>query len=247
MRLLAIAFGAAVAGGLCEPAGAVVMQASYSGTVFDAHDATDIFDTGGALNGSAFELLFIFDPDTPGIERETDAMHDYARGGSDRGLASQIRSARLTINAHTVSVDGRDAANALTDVASGMDDTPGFVSQGFFRRSVMGDLLDQRVFGVTMHGPAGTFAPDLEASIPFTTLFPVATFAATEGSSSHRARGSSASARYSTSIPRETCWSAHFRSRRSPSPAALPLLASGLAVLGLAGLRRRRGGQPVAA
>ena len=167
--ILAIAFGAAVAGGLCEPAGAVVMQASYSGTVFDAYDATDIFDTGGALNGSAFELLFIFHPDTPGIERETDAMHDYARGGSDRGLASQhpIRAGQ-TINAHTVSVDGRDAANALTDVASGIDDTPGFVSQGFFRRSVMGDLLDQRVFGVTMHGPAGTFAPDLEASIPFT-------------------------------------------------------------------------------
>ncbi|HET9068051.1 MAG TPA: hypothetical protein VFN28_05370 [Amaricoccus sp.] len=213
------------------------MRASYSGTLFDAHDTSAIFGLPD-LNGADYRLRIVFDPDAPGVDRSIGDFWDYASGGSSTGFASPIRAAHLTINGRTVSVPGRDAKSALAEVSGGIGDTPGFVSQGLTRQSIVGNIYDSKTIGTGVHGPAGSFVPDLDAAIPLTMLLP-------GGDVSGGATFSFGSCIYEAGECAATLTDAFgnmtassFEIAPIPGPLGLALLPSGLALLVLVAHRR---------
>jgi hypothetical protein len=233
---------ALLAGSLAGMASAAVMQATYMGTVFDSSDPTNLFGAGGgsSLDGLAFKAVFIYDPATPGASRKTTSTSDYVLGGTLLGVPSPMRSARLTINEHTASVD----AGYFGAIGSASSRDFSSVSHNSFNdvftpsRGILSNVIS--AFAAS---DSPLFPLDLDSSVPLTSL------------------GSDPSGGGAFRIPLlfPGCPGCVVESvtegRLSPSsvqiapipiPAALPLLASGLAGLGFVAFRRGRRGQAAA-
>ena len=225
------------------PSLAATMQAIYSGTVFAGSDLTNMFGAGSDLEGLGFRMSFAYDPETPGASRTTDAVRDDVYGGSSSGFTSPIRSAKLTINNHTERFGAGYSGSASTYNIG----TYSVVSHdAHFRFS------DSKISKISsLDGFASSwsalFPADLDASVPRTSL----DWAGDPSGVGHfwitecvfdGAGGCDETVRTIGTLAPSSVMIAPI-----PVPAALPLLACGLAVLGLAGMSRRRKAEPMPA
>lgn len=167
IALSAFVIGATLAG----PASALVLQASYTGTVEAGSDKTGLFGSGNVLDGLAYSLVFTYDPATPGGNR-TRYSGDYRAaddesGGSLWGVPSPIRSAAITIKNHTrsfvtgfddaLSADRAGAYSMISQSAS----YSGIDSKGEWSNSLYATATANK-------RPGG--APRLEQTVPLTAL-----------------------------------------------------------------------------
>lgn len=222
-----------LAWGMAGPASAVTMQATVTGLV--ASNTTNelaMFGTDQSLNGLGFNLVFTYDPETPGARRVTTTTEDAVSGGTDYpgGGISPIRSAALTINQHTVSIAPRNwgvvyANNAPVTSFYGLTGQSSSVREGNV------GVLDA-TFGVVRTARS----PRVDDAIPLTHVvvgqgsFYFLECALTDDLSCVGPAPITSGSLHPDSVSIAAV----------PIPAALPLLASTLAALGLAGLRRRR-------
>lgn len=95
-----------------SPASAVLMQATYTGTLEYGFDQTGLFGKGvnSSLASLPYVLTFIYDTDTPGIATQTSATSNQIFGGEWAGGApgtpSPMRLAKITINGHSETTIG---------------------------------------------------------------------------------------------------------------------------------------------
>ena len=101
-------FGAVAlaAGGWSGTASAIVLQATYIGSIAEgSYDETNMFGSGTDIGGLDYRLGFIFDTATPAI-RNTGKTFEQLYGGTSTGAPTPILSAWVTIGGHTEHVAG---------------------------------------------------------------------------------------------------------------------------------------------
>lgn len=243
MSRMALAVAAAVfAWGVTGPASAATMRATLHGSVFSdgSLDQSGVFvGTGGTLDGLGFKLVFTYDPDTPGAERFTIPTADVVQGGTARENVSPMLSATLTINRRTVSFATDQEAWVQAYRFEGTD-TLDFGSGWQERVGDPGDVRG-KVLGVSarVDGKAGQFTTSLEDRLPLTRIvsadpgiltsnFHLLEYTIVGGEVNYPVNT------YANLVPTSV------EIAPVPAPAALPLLASALAALGVVGWRRRR-------
>jgi len=224
--------------GIASTSFAATMVATYKGTVFNSINQLNLFGTKNSLDDLAFEAVFVYDPATPGALRETGDNFDLVSGGGT-GTVSPIQFARLTINGHSMSLGGvssliqaQDFPGIFNSIAHGV---------GFNQAGLFGNLNAQAASGVP---PLPLFRADLDSSVALTALgsglgadprgeghFFVSRCIIVTDAGCQEIKGTGGLlAPTSVTIA------------QIPIPAALPLLASGVAGLGIVAFRRRRRG-----
>jgi hypothetical protein len=237
-RLAALLLGAAALGGsLAQPASAVTMQAVYTGTVLNSIDRTNRFGAGSSLDGLAFRAVFIYDPATPGASRNTTSTTDEVTGGTLLGVPSPMQSIKLTINRHSESFHPSFFANVE---AANVDGSFGTIFQdGVHARELVGG---QAISSVNARAGGGLFPASLDSSIPLTSLGPPGVLRGTFDFLQCTFEPSGACFIDQTTRTTGSLSASSVRVAPIPVPAALPLLASGLAAFGIVAFRRRREG-----
>lgn len=208
------------------------MQATWRGWVAAGSiDLTGVFGDGRSLDGRGFKLLFTYDPDTPGARRDTTEASDEVYGETGLGTLSPVRSAALTINGHTVGFDTTQVGAIRTGDLSGS----GNIVQYGDWRSDDGGVVRTNSIGAAVLDALGAFPSRLDETLPLTRFARAGWghFALTECD-----QGSCSLPNWTT-YTSGTLRTASVEITAIPAPTALPLLASALAALGLAGWRRR--------
>jgi hypothetical protein len=211
------------------PAFAVPMKAVFSGAVSGSNDQTNYYGqgTGPALDGLAYTLTFLYDPQTPGANRATNGFYDTAYGGTLFGpaVASPIQSAVLTIGgvSHDVSPAQYSAGLAYggsyyQQVAQDtFDDGASFNRYNYVTQIVYGSSVTS-----DLEAPLGIFA----MAFPPYGQFQFSNFDYALGQYAYLASGSLAATSLTVSAV--------------PLPAALPLFAAGIGALGVIARRRKK-------
>jgi hypothetical protein len=241
-RFRLILVGAGILAAMSGAASAVTMQAVYTGTVFAGSDLTNVFGAGSSLDGLSFRMTFAYDPETPGASRTTDAVRDEVFGGPVSGFTSPMRSAKLTINKHTERFRTDSAGVTTYNIG-----TYSVISHGTFFEASDTKISKISQLDGFADSSSALFLADLDASVPRTSL----SLAGSPSGIGHFFIGecafNSAGGCDETVRTIGTLAPSSLAIAPIPLPAGLPLLASGLAVLGFAGLRQRRDGRPAAA
>jgi hypothetical protein len=118
LKVLVLAAVATVTGGA---AGAAVIEATWTGTVFSGYDETDFWGTGSTdLAGLSYTMTFTYDT-ALGARSTVPGVSDYVFGGGAYfgSPATPILSASLKINGVTGSSAGSHSGQALTNDAAG--------------------------------------------------------------------------------------------------------------------------------
>jgi hypothetical protein len=230
--LLFTGLTASLFAGLSVEASAVTMQAVYKGTVSSSYDETGLFGQGagsGVLDGLAYTLTYIFDPDTVGAIRTSDSSLDEVVGGSVYSVPTPMLTATLTIGGHNESSAGSFVGRA----ENYSDGAQAYTLHEALDSEIAGSkTTDSYMFNYAFDGDIGV---PLDLNSPFsitnaTTIygfFQFYQFDSGTGLYDFYVRGNSAASSVSVS-----------RVSAVPVPAALPLLLSGLG--GLIALSRRR-------
>jgi hypothetical protein len=219
-------------------ASAATMQATWTGWIAEDSSRDDLgLFGGGSLDGLGYRIVFVFDPETPGATRETRSDLDSVTGGTFFGTVTPLRSARLTINAHTVAFN--TGQNSLVQ-NSGSQTMSRNVTHGTTWGSTTGNRFSASNLSAVANNDTGAFPLNLDLPIALTQLSDIEN----GGFSIFKCTLSSTGCD-PTVITQGNFNPTSLRVSQVPLPAALPLLACGAVSLGFLGLRRRRG--PMAA
>jgi hypothetical protein len=244
-RVPGIMFAAAMIAGVAagaSVAGATVMNATYSGVVSDGTDVTGgIFAAPGAdLTGSRFTLRFTYDPDTAGAARSTGLQDESVYGGSVLGFPSPLLSAVLTIGSGSFYFGGAYYGQAVTQAGAGHGSVSHYVSdlhsttdswQDASVAAQIYNLFDGSLFPTRLHSAIFLAGAGIGGDGSFTISACTLVNGACDGASVREASGY---------LSVESLEITGDGATAVPVPAALPLLASALGVMGLAGWLRRR-------
>ena len=215
-------------GSLAIPASAVTMKATYTGNVYSSYDQTGLFGLGANsdFDSLPFVLQFIYDPSLPGIDaRTTDAASDLAIGGPDSsGTANPVLSSQITIAGHTEAVSGDYGGRLYAFNDGSFSET---------NHANYGNSLNDQLWAEAWSNSA-YFPPNLETSVPLTLITGFATGLDPYGTGYFQFIGADHNAYGSLNLLTVEI----SQVSAVPLPAALPLLAGGLA--GLAYIARRR-------
>jgi hypothetical protein len=208
------------------------MKAVFTGIVSDSADQTNYFGrgTGGALDGLAYTLTFLYDPDTPTANRFTSALYDQVSGGTlfGSGVASPTQSAKLTIGGLSRNIDPSQYGSGL---AFGNDYYQQVVQDTFDdgMSSSRYNFFSQIVYDASV-------VSDLEAPLSIATIllpaygqFQFSNFDYGSGQYTYLVSGTLNATGLAVSQVSDV-----------PVPAAFPMLAAGLGALSVIAKRRRK-------
>jgi hypothetical protein len=211
---------------------AVPMKAVYTGTVGTSYDQTNLFGQGtgsNVLNGQAFTLTYLYDPDTVGAYQYGSPVESQVYGGTAYGVPSPMQSATLTISGLSQTMGGNyfgrvDQGNAGSAYSYhyAVDFSDNGVLQNY-------DFVQTYAYG-----PAAAIPVDLNAPYFLATLF-------TQYGYFYFTNYDYALGAYTTNTQGTLNFATLTVSPVSavPLPAALPLFAAGLGGLGIIARRRK--------
>jgi hypothetical protein len=231
--LLFTGLTASLFAGLPVEASAVTMQAVYEGTVSGSYDETGLFGQGAGssvLDGLAYTLTYIFDPDTVGAIRTSDSSLDEVVGGSAFGVPTPMLAATLTIGGHNESSAGSFVGRAENYSDGGEAST---LHRAWDSETAGSKTTERRVDSFVFDDDFGVASLDLNSQFSITNVtgdsgsFVFYQFDSGTGLYDFYVQGFLTASSVSVS-----------RVSAVPVPAALPLLLTGLG--GLIALSRRR-------
>ena len=226
--------------GVPTPASAIPMQAVYTGTVGSGSDLTGLFGLGANsdLSGLGFTMSFIYDPATVGAHRFTDASEDSVLGGSLSGFTNPFLSAIIAINGQSQSVAGDYESSALNTNNADIGSPFSITQQHVIAESDDGltQVFRQLLGSVSLASLA--IPVDLETAFSLDLIgnasgsFHLSSYDYVNGLTNYNTSGSLNATHLTVSrygdVP------------EIPLPAALPLLLSAIAGLGILARRRKR-------
>jgi len=220
--------------GSAGTASASVYLAEYTGTVIGGYDGSGVFGAPNtSLNGDAFVAIFTYDTAVGG--RSTDpGVNDQVYGGAVFSLPSPV-SATLEISGVTQSIAGYFSGVATAQpglVFDAVEDYPGNVTNGY----VDNYLSTYAQAPSATASLDNTFPSESATNSPGTGGFNFLTFDSDTSTYSVYAYGGFATStvQISAITPCAEC------SNVTPLPAALPLFATGIGLMGLLGWRKKR-------
>jgi hypothetical protein len=213
---------------LSAPGQATVITQVYTGTVSSGYDYEGVFGSPGtALDEAAFTATFVFD--TAAGFLDTQSTYEQLYGGLVYVSSSALVSGTLQIGASSVPIPGGYAE--YTQTISG---PPGNINQ----YASHADDGGPSYLELYVRSYLTTFPGSLTAGLPFTYLVTADTsdndggygfFQLLDSSGNYRAFVSLLPAGVTVTVGSEV-----------PLPAALPLFAGGLGMIGLLARRRRQ-------
>jgi hypothetical protein len=246
-RKAGLAAGAALLAALAAaPAAAVTMTATWTGIISNSINIGGGFGLadGVSLDGLAAVMVFVYDPSTPGASRSTGPFGDEVSGGSDVGFASPMSAASVTINGITQVLDtGRyarsDSFRHQAFDITGIENFSQFIEDvGALRTH------DYSQASATTQDETPGFPIDLETPIPLTGLG-IGGYSGTGIFQFGKCRFGGGQCPFEEQVLGIVTFdSVKIEAAAIPGtvplPAALPLLAGALALLGGAARRHAR-------